>query len=1202
MNDEMNIGKLLGEILTPEKTVRKYKVGRNDPCPCGSGKKYKKCCDNVSPERDREEYLVILYNISGESWQENYAGSRADLDKDKLDRFTFCLEDAVRDYPLDHEFIEALALVYYLKRDNEKAQEMLRRLWRLQGSREMRKHLLLAYFQLLMVANEKRKLLKLLQEFEDEIQDWKQAKTEWDREEWLELQVCYGFALLQRDEEEGREYIERAVNSGKLRQNAVDNFLLALGRNDYIRLALAIYVKEFTRLYQDDEEELFTKGQKEMENILRNMFSQPKVESATLHRWSSKLYEMITLMDRWYEQVSEEIASTSSTPDAVDISRAFAANGESESKSEIISKITANITAAALPEINSQEINLAAVTLSVLFSQEEYSRVIIAGEILTHLYGELQASPGRADKADKAREKENLSFLLTSIDRFRGLGLFKSGEYRRLEVLISENYNFTSENFLNESEINNKKLDLCLLLLLSWLKLDKEESVRRLLTELLTAEGENDDPQTAEGENEGSQTAEGKDEGSHTAEGEGEDLENVRGEGEDFPAVEDDDSLVIEGEDFPDVEEEDFQAVSSDSDNRQPGSQHKAGDRRLEKPSRRQQVVRVMLGHLRNIFGLPYEEELALKLIDLLKVVSLPQEIEAAYAYDRVVAFKSWLVMFKSTQRGITNFPAEERDKIMPRWPQIFTSTQSQQSQQCQEEQINQQSQQAQQNQQNQQSQQAQQNQQNQQTQQNQEGQLGWRSQQNQQAQDRQSPEQAAVKLYKVIGSLAGRTSPEELRQQLQEVLAAPIFQTEDCWSKLDARLWQLADMTTEEIKRTGEADRLIADIDSLLAGEEMQSAKMLSEKEIYFYQFITQARAGRRLQAFRCLEKSAEILGEILPWRRYFSFSYFDDYLNLATVYLPTEEIKWYYQNKEKSSATLKNMFLLRDDELLGELQHLEAAELVRELYRERDQFWLYNVIIAISERGEETTPPLLELLEDTAVKMASQKFWQSEESNFLETSPKDWGIIEWDEQEADLIRSMAPIYAMFILAERGEEQAYPLMLDIIAHPKKVVQQVLGDVLTEEMPQLLMSVYNGNLAALKEIIENEEISYTSRAVALDTLVCLVANKILEREEVEEYFAYLYREGLERKEKSYVWGFLTVATEILKLEGLKDEAEKAFARGLIDKDIFSPQEILPEITGDDKEEKLRELYTQEGGYKYCRPVTDAAELAASWFE
>ena len=27
-----------------EKGSSSYKIGRNDPCPCGSGKKYKKCC------------------------------------------------------------------------------------------------------------------------------------------------------------------------------------------------------------------------------------------------------------------------------------------------------------------------------------------------------------------------------------------------------------------------------------------------------------------------------------------------------------------------------------------------------------------------------------------------------------------------------------------------------------------------------------------------------------------------------------------------------------------------------------------------------------------------------------------------------------------------------------------------------------------------------------------------------------------------------------------------------------------------------------------------------------------------------------------------------------------------------------------------------------------------------------------------------
>jgi uncharacterized protein YecA (UPF0149 family) len=28
----------------PPSPARKAKAGRNEPCPCGSGKKYKKCC------------------------------------------------------------------------------------------------------------------------------------------------------------------------------------------------------------------------------------------------------------------------------------------------------------------------------------------------------------------------------------------------------------------------------------------------------------------------------------------------------------------------------------------------------------------------------------------------------------------------------------------------------------------------------------------------------------------------------------------------------------------------------------------------------------------------------------------------------------------------------------------------------------------------------------------------------------------------------------------------------------------------------------------------------------------------------------------------------------------------------------------------------------------------------------------------------
>lgn len=41
------------------------KVGRNDPCPCGSGKKYKKCCEQRLGPKKKFQASVISSGISG---------------------------------------------------------------------------------------------------------------------------------------------------------------------------------------------------------------------------------------------------------------------------------------------------------------------------------------------------------------------------------------------------------------------------------------------------------------------------------------------------------------------------------------------------------------------------------------------------------------------------------------------------------------------------------------------------------------------------------------------------------------------------------------------------------------------------------------------------------------------------------------------------------------------------------------------------------------------------------------------------------------------------------------------------------------------------------------------------------------------------------------------------------------------------------
>lgn len=43
------------------------KVGRNDPCPCGSGKKYKKCCVNkaLGPRKVTHQASNLMNRMSG---------------------------------------------------------------------------------------------------------------------------------------------------------------------------------------------------------------------------------------------------------------------------------------------------------------------------------------------------------------------------------------------------------------------------------------------------------------------------------------------------------------------------------------------------------------------------------------------------------------------------------------------------------------------------------------------------------------------------------------------------------------------------------------------------------------------------------------------------------------------------------------------------------------------------------------------------------------------------------------------------------------------------------------------------------------------------------------------------------------------------------------------------------------------------------
>lgn len=86
---------LSSQVQKPEKKV---KIGRNAPCPCGSGKKYKYCCMN----KPKEESWQIESEQERQKWLEEYPQTGADRVKGRI---------YLEDY-FDAESIEIDRMVY----------------------------------------------------------------------------------------------------------------------------------------------------------------------------------------------------------------------------------------------------------------------------------------------------------------------------------------------------------------------------------------------------------------------------------------------------------------------------------------------------------------------------------------------------------------------------------------------------------------------------------------------------------------------------------------------------------------------------------------------------------------------------------------------------------------------------------------------------------------------------------------------------------------------------------------------------------------------------------------------------------------------------------------------------------------------------------------------------------------------------------
>lgn len=101
---EQNFEKMFRQIKNEyTKTEKKQKIGRNDPCPCGSGKKYKFCCLN----KPKSPLDVIESEQERKKWLKNYPETGSERMKDRI-----YLEDYFDQENIEFDKILYLALMH----------------------------------------------------------------------------------------------------------------------------------------------------------------------------------------------------------------------------------------------------------------------------------------------------------------------------------------------------------------------------------------------------------------------------------------------------------------------------------------------------------------------------------------------------------------------------------------------------------------------------------------------------------------------------------------------------------------------------------------------------------------------------------------------------------------------------------------------------------------------------------------------------------------------------------------------------------------------------------------------------------------------------------------------------------------------------------------------------------------------------------
>ncbi len=187
------------------------------------------------------------------------------------------------------------------------------------------------------------------------------------------------------------------------------------------------------------------------------------------------------------------------------------------------------------------------------------------------------------------------------------------------------------------------------------------------------------------------------------------------------------------------------------------------------------------------------------------------------------------------------------------------------------------------------------------------------------------------------------------------------------------------------------------------------------------------------------------------------------------------------------------------------------------------------------------------------------------------------------------------AVFFLLYLAGEKQDTRVFPLLCRL-AQNGEAIETALGDGITTTLKRILISTYDGDLDALKSVIEAAEADEFVRAAALEVLAYLTATGRIAREETEAYLLRLYN-TMQPQHQGFVWSGWVLAIALLGLEAFSGVVRQAFGRGLIDPMVMNYDSFRRDLG--------RTLADPErmAGFRYDRlgPLEDAIGELSGWY-